>query len=155
MMVSNSIVMSYIVTTHMLCPMVQTRDTLITSMSVTTNRVFDILHFHFSHHLEHHLFPTMCSRYYPLVRQSLRRHLADHYIAPPHWRALLALFRTPRLYEGSHTLVDPLSGRRVEIPIVLASLRKTTPWLSGPEDIPVYSAGEADGCALASGGLNK
>jgi fatty acid desaturase len=87
MLVSNFIVMSYIVTTHMLCPMLSSRDTLKTSMGVTTNKVFDIVHFHFSHHLEHHLFPTMCSRYYPLVRQSLRRHLGEQYLAPPHNRA--------------------------------------------------------------------
>jgi fatty acid desaturase len=151
MMVSNFIVMSYIVTTHMLCPMVQSRDTLRTSMSVTTNKVFDILHFHFSHHVEHHIFPTMCSRYYPLVRQSLRRHFADHYIAPPHWRALLALFRTPRLYEGADTLADPFSGRRVHIPTVLASLGKTTPWLRDAAVVQIANAGEAEDCAQAAG----
>jgi fatty acid desaturase len=136
MMVSNFIVMSYIVTTHMLCPMVQSPDPLRTSMSVTTNKVFDVLHFHFSHHLEHHLFPAMCSRYYPLVRRCLRRHFADHYIAPSHGRALVALFLTPRLYDGAHTLADPFSGRRVEIPAVMAALRKTTPWLREAERSP-------------------
>lgn len=133
MIVSNFIVMSYIVTTHMLCPMVESRDTLRTSMSVTTNKLFDILHFHFSHHLEHHLFPAMCSRYYPLVRQSLRSHLADNYIAPPHWLALRELFRTPRLYAPGDTLVDPIRGRTVEITSVLASLQAATPWLRNTE----------------------
>jgi fatty acid desaturase len=122
MMVSNFIVMSYIVTTHMLCPMVPSRDTLRTSMGVTTNRLFDVLHFHFSHHLEHHLFPAMCSWYYPRVRESLRRHLGNAYLAPPHGRALRAIFATPRLYDRFHTLVDPFTGRRVAVTAVQAAL---------------------------------
>ncbi len=123
MLVANFVVMSYIVTTHMLCPVVPRRDTLSTSMGVITLRLLDLLHFHFSHHLEHHLFPTMCSRHYPLVRRSLRRHLGDRYLAPPHWRALVAVFRTPRLYDGSHTLVDPFSGRRVDLAGLATTLR--------------------------------
>lgn len=122
MMVSNFVVMSYIVTTHMLCPMVASRDTLRTSMGVTTNTILDVLHFHFSHHLEHHLFPAMCSWYYPLVRRSLRRHLGASYLAPPHWRALHAIFATPRLYDRFHTVVDPFTGRRLAIDEIQAAL---------------------------------
>lgn len=122
MMVSNFIVMSYIVTTHMLCPMVGSRDPLRTSMGVTTNRLFDVVHFHFSHHLEHHLFPAMCSWYYPRVRRSLRRHLGDAYLAPPHGQALRAIFGTPRLYAEFGTLVDPFTGRRVAVDDVQAAL---------------------------------
>ena len=123
MLVSNFVVMSYIVTNHMLCPMAPSRDTVRTTMGVTVHKILDVLHFHFSHHLEHHLFPAMCSRYYPLVRQSLRRHLGDCYLAPPHWRALLDVARTPRVYDGAQALVDPFTGRRVEIADVLATLR--------------------------------
>jgi fatty acid desaturase len=125
MMVANFIVMSYIVTTHMLCPMVEQRDTLVTSMGVTTWKLFDLLHFHFSHHLEHHLFPAMCSWYYPLVRRSLRRHLGAQYLAPPHWRALLAIFTTPRLYDRLHMLVEPFRDRRLAVEAVQASLART------------------------------
>src|SRR5262245_55686223 len=39
MLISNFIVMSYIVTTHMLCPLVERRDTLVTSMGVTTWKI--------------------------------------------------------------------------------------------------------------------
>ena len=122
MMVSNFVVMSYIVTTHMLCPMVASRDTLRTSMGVTTNRLFDVLHFHFSHHLEHHLFPAMCSWHYPRVRQSLRRHLGADYQAPAHGRALRAIFTTPRLYDRWETLVDPFTERRLAVDEVQAAL---------------------------------
>lgn len=122
MLVSNFVVMSYIVTTHMLCPMVPSRDTLRTSMSVTTWKALDVLHFHFSHHLEHHLFPAMCSWYYPRVRESLRRHLGADYLAPSHGRALRAIFTTPKLYDRFETLVDPFTGRQVAVDDVQAAL---------------------------------
>jgi fatty acid desaturase len=122
MLVSNFVVMSYIVTTHMLCPVVPSRDTLRTSMGVTTFKILDVPHFHFSHHLEHHLFPAMCSWYYPRVRRSLRRHLGPDYLAPSHWRALRAVFTTPRLYDRFHTLVDPFTGRRLAVEEVQAGL---------------------------------
>jgi fatty acid desaturase len=127
MLVSNFIVMSYIVTTHMLCPLVASRDTLRTSMGVTTLRILDVPHFHFSHHLEHHLFPAMCSWYYPRVRESLRRHLGPDYLAPPHWRALHTVFGTPRLYDGRTTLVDPFTDRRVALDEVQAQLAGAHP----------------------------
>lgn len=127
MFVANLVVTSYIVTTHMLCPLVERPDTLSTTMSVTTPRVVDILQFHFSHHVEHHLFPGMCSRYYPLVRQILRRHAGPRYLAPAHWRALRAIIATPRIYDGRDALIDPFSGRRIELERVLATLRRASP----------------------------
>jgi fatty acid desaturase len=125
MFVANIVVSSYILTTHMLCPMTTRPDTLATTMSVRTYRIIDILQFHFSHHIEHHLFPAMCSRYYPLVRQSLRRHLGDRYLAPPHWRALLSIVRTPRVYDGFQALIDPFTDRRIQVEDVLAALRRS------------------------------
>jgi fatty acid desaturase len=122
MLVTNFVVMSYIATTHMLSPMVARRDTLRTTMGVTTTRLLDLLHFHFSHHLEHHLFPAMCSWYYPRVRRRLRRHLGDRYLAPSHFEALRRVFLTPRLYAGLDTLFDPFSGRMVAIDEVRAAL---------------------------------
>jgi len=122
MLVANAVLMSYITTNHMLRPLTDARDTLSTTMSVTTARVLDRIHFNFSHHVEHHLFPAMCSCYYPLVRRSLRRHAGDRFLAPPHWWALYVLFRTPRYYDGARTLVEPHSGRRVALKDVEALL---------------------------------
>jgi fatty acid desaturase len=122
MLAANCVLMSYIATNHMLRPLVATRDTLSTTMSVTTGKLFDIIHFNFSHHVEHHLFPSMCSSYYPLVRQILRQHAADRYMAPPHWWALVVLFRTPHFYDDPRTLVEPFSGRRVAMADVEALL---------------------------------
>jgi fatty acid desaturase len=115
MLAANTVIMSYIVTNHLMRPLTDVQDTLSTTMSVSTPLILDKLHFHFSHHVEHHLFPSLCTKYAPLVRASLLRHARDRYIAPSHLRSLLVLHRTPRIYDGWQTLVNPSTGRRVAI----------------------------------------
>jgi fatty acid desaturase len=128
-MIANLGVMSYIVTNHMLRPLSSERDSLTTSMSVTAHPVLDWLHFHFSHHIEHHLFPAMASDAYPRVRACLRQRVGERYFAPPFSRALIAIFRTPRLYADAVTLVDPVSGTRRTLAAVERGLRGAPPEL--------------------------
>ena len=123
MLLANAIVMAYITTNHMLRSLTDAPDCLVTTMSVTTVRAIDTIHLHFSHHVEHHLFPAMSHRYYPLVRRSLRRHAAGRYLAPAHWRALLTLYQTPRHYATYDELINPLTGRRLPLSTVEARLR--------------------------------
>jgi fatty acid desaturase len=113
MLVANGIIMSYIVTNHLLRPLDDHADPLASSMSVSTHVWLDRIHFNFSHHVEHHLFPSMSSRFTPLVRGKLRRYASGRFLAPVHWKALLLIFRTPRIHDGRDTLLDPPSGRRV------------------------------------------
>ena len=123
MLTVNAVMMSYVVTNHMLRPLITDSDSLSTTMSVSTFRAFDVLFFNFSHHVEHHVFPSMSPRYYPLVRRSLYRHAPDRYLAPSHWKALVLVFRTPRLYADPTTLVAPESGRRIPLASVEAAIR--------------------------------
>jgi fatty acid desaturase len=123
MAMANFVIMSYVVTQHMLRPLADGADSLRTTMSVSTFRFLDLLFFNNSHHAEHHLFPSMSPRYYPLVRSHLYRQAADRYLAPSHWRALLLVFLTPRLYADSWTLVQPGSGHLVPILAVETALR--------------------------------
>jgi fatty acid desaturase len=123
MLTVNVVMMSYVVTNHMLRPLVTDSDSLRTTMSVSTFRVLDVLFFNFSHHVEHHVFPSMSPRYYPLVRRSLYRHAPDRYLAPSHWKALALVFRTPRLYADPTTLVAPEGGRRIPLARVEAAIR--------------------------------
>lgn len=84
----------------------------------------DPLHFHFSHHVEHHLFPKMGSDQAPKVRAWLQREMPDRYVCPSHARALAALYRTPRVYQDAHTLVDPLDrSRTVDVMALQGELR--------------------------------
>ncbi|HXJ80205.1 MAG TPA: fatty acid desaturase [Candidatus Methylomirabilis sp.] len=124
MLLANAIVMAYITTNHMLRPLTDVPECLVTTMSVTTFRAIDAIHLHFSHHIEHHLFPAMNHRYYPLVRQSLRRHAGERYLAPSHWLALVTLYQTPRHYVTYDELMNPLTGRRLPLATVEGRLRR-------------------------------
>jgi fatty acid desaturase len=124
--VANAVTMSYIATNHFMRPMGTSNNPLDSSMSVRTSAFLDRLHFHFSHHVEHHLFPTMSGRHTPLVRAWLRRHEPDRYVCPSHARALLFLYRTPRVYLDATTLVDPTRlpfGPRVDTRDLALALR--------------------------------
>jgi fatty acid desaturase len=124
MAVANFVVLAYVVTNHMLRPLTDKTDTLSTAMSVTTLRVLDHVHFHFSHHVEHHLFPAMPTSMAPYVRKALVELFGDRYLSPSHLRALLTIFRTPRIYAGPFELVEPFSGRRRDILDIEAELRR-------------------------------
>lgn len=123
MLTVNAVMISYVVSNHMLRSLADGPDSLSTTMSVTTFKAVDWLLFNFSHHVEHHLFPSMSPRYYPLVRRSLYRHAADRYLAPAHWRAILLVFRTPRLYADATTLVEPGTDHRVSIASIETALQ--------------------------------
>jgi fatty acid desaturase len=122
-MIANLGVMSYIATNHMLRPLSTEQDSLITSMSVTAHPLLDWVHFRFSHHIEHHLFPAMGSDCYPQVRECLRRQVGDRFFAPPFGAALAAIFRTPRMYADANTLIDLERGTRKSLADVELELR--------------------------------
>ncbi|MFI1452096.1 fatty acid desaturase (plasmid) [Streptomyces virginiae] len=124
MLIANFSLMCYIITNHMLRPLTETSDILNTTISVTTLRFLDFIHFNFSHHVEHHLFPGTPGSAYPQIRQSLRRIAGDQYLAPAHWWAFVLAFRTPKLYESPRVVVEPSSGRRVQLADVETQLRE-------------------------------
>jgi fatty acid desaturase len=110
-------VIFYIYTNHMLCPMTEINDPIINSTSLRVPRIFDLLHFNFSYHAEHHIFPGINSNYYPLVQELVQAHYPDraNYVLPAGeaWRLLLT---TPRYYKDPYTLMDWAGNRSVEIP---------------------------------------
>lgn len=118
MLTANFVLMSYIVTNHLLRPLGEKPSSIDGTMGVTTLGILDLVHFNFSHHIEHHLFPATSSRHYPKIRAILRELAGDRYIAPAHWWALYVLYRTPRVYDGYTELVEPVSGRRVTLATV-------------------------------------
>lgn len=113
-LVANFIVMSYIATNHLLNPLTPVNDPLANSLTVTKPRWMDVLHLNFSHHTEHHIFPSMNPKYAPKVKALAKELWPERYNEMPHWKALLTLWRTPRLYRENHELVDP--GRQLVYP---------------------------------------
>ena len=114
--VTNMIVMGYIATNHFMRPMTEKNDPVENSMSVNTLAVVDKMHFNFSHHVEHHLFPTMSGKHLPRVRAWMLDNHADRYVSPSHLRAIAYLYKTPRVFLDANTLIDPADPeRRVDI----------------------------------------
>jgi fatty acid desaturase len=107
LLIANFIVMAYISTNHRLNPLVPVNDPLANSLTVTVPKWVDFLHFNFSYHTEHHLFPGMSSKYYPLVKKHIKDMWPTSYHEMPMGQALKALFKTPRIYYKDKELIDP------------------------------------------------
>ncbi|MEE9534615.1 MAG: fatty acid desaturase [Acidimicrobiia bacterium] len=104
---ANFVVTSYIATNHFLRPQWPSNNPVENSMSVRVPDWIDRLHFRFSHHVEHHLFPTMCTKFTPQLRAWLQEHVGERYICPPYGRAVAFLYKTPRVYRDPNTLCNP------------------------------------------------
>jgi fatty acid desaturase len=111
-LIGNVIVISYILTNHSLSPHTDVNDPLVNSLSVTLPKLFEVLHLNFGLHVEHHLFPSMSSKYAPLVRDELVRQWPERYQSLPLMTAMLQLARTPRVYVSDTQLIDPLTGKQ-------------------------------------------
>ncbi|WP_114571313.1 fatty acid desaturase family protein [Exiguobacterium flavidum] len=111
LLIGNFIVMAYISTNHRLNPLVPVNDPLANSLTVTVPRWVDFLHFNFSYHTEHHLFPGMSSKYYPLVKARIKEMWPERYHEMPMAKAMIALYKTPRVYFDNTGLIDPKDGK--------------------------------------------
>ncbi len=108
LMIANFLVISYISTNHQLNPLTDLNDPLANSLSVNVPRWMDVIHFNFSHHVEHHIFPGMNPKFAPLVKAELRRQFPQQYQEMGFGHALAALWKTPRIYKDQKDLVDPI-----------------------------------------------
>lgn len=127
---ANTVVMAYILTNHSLSPLTESNDPLLNTLTVTTPRLFSVLHLDFGMHVEHHLFPAMSSRYAGRVRALLLRFWPERYQSMPLGSALRRLFSTPRVYKDAVTLVDPRSGRESPALLPAQALHPTPHTLS-------------------------
>lgn len=109
-LIGNFIVMAYIATNHLLNPLLEDDDPLAGSLTVRVPKLLNVVHSNFSLHTEHHIFPAMSAKYYPMVQKLIKQLWPDRYHEMSLWRALGVLWRTPRLYLDNVRLVDPRSG---------------------------------------------
>jgi fatty acid desaturase len=91
--ITSTVVASYVLTNHGLRPVDDGHDVLAASTTVTVPKVVDVLHANFSYHAEHHLFPTMNSKYYPLVADLFQKRYPDRYHRIPFLQAWAGLWR--------------------------------------------------------------
>jgi len=78
-LISSAVISVYFFTNHDLRPIGDAKDILAASTSVIVPEICNKLHSNFAYHTEHHLFPTMNPRFYPLVRELLREHFPDQF----------------------------------------------------------------------------
>ncbi len=78
-LLTSSILMSYIFTNHFLNPITKTSDPLLGTTTVQVPSVLNKLHFNFAYHTEHHLFPSMNSKFYPEVSTILKEKYPERY----------------------------------------------------------------------------
>ena len=70
---------SHVFTNHFLNLLGDGTDPVKATTSVIVPTWFDRLHFNFSYHTEHHLFPNMNSEYYPALSRILAEHFGREY----------------------------------------------------------------------------
>lgn len=110
--------MFYIYTNHMGCRMTSINDPLINSASLRVPKIFDLLHFNFSHHTEHHIFPSINSNYYPMVQELLQIHYPNQMNLIDAGEAWRLLMETPRHYQDQVTFTDSSGTMAVNCSIV-------------------------------------
>ena len=110
--------MFYIYTNHMGCRMTSINDPLINSASLRVPKIIDLLHFNFSHHTEHHIFPSINSNYYPMVQELLQIHYPDQMNLIDAGQAWRLLMETPRHYQDEVTFTDSSGTMAVNCSIV-------------------------------------
>ncbi|OCQ91143.1 fatty acid desaturase [Oscillatoriales cyanobacterium USR001] len=108
--------MFYIYTNHLICQMTSVNDPLINSLSIRVPKIFDVLHFNFSYHTEHHIFPSLNSDYYPLVQELIQIHYPNRMNLVDAGEAWQLLMKTPRHYKDEVTLTDSLGKLSVTCP---------------------------------------
>jgi fatty acid desaturase len=113
--VQNYGAMSYIATNHNLSPLTDENDPLANSVTVTNHPILEWLTLNFGYHVEHHLFPTVNGANIKAVHRELKKQFPDEYIAVPKWQAIKALYRTPRIYKNSKTLIHPITKQEAKI----------------------------------------
>ncbi|WP_445249401.1 fatty acid desaturase family protein [Microcoleus sp. OTE_8_concoct_300] len=110
--------MFYIYTNHMGCRMTSINDPLINSASLRVPKIIDLLHFNFSHHTEHHIFPSINSNYYPMVQELLQIHYPNQMNLIDAGQAWRLLMETPRHYQDQVTFTDSSGTMTVNCSIV-------------------------------------
>jgi fatty acid desaturase len=109
---------AYIYTNHLLCPLDESNDPLANTLSLRLPPLLDLLHFNFSHHVEHHIFPGLNSSHYPQVRQLLLQRYPDRYQLLEGRRAWRLLLATPRHYRDGGGVCSADGRRAMALPVL-------------------------------------
>ena len=126
MMLGNIIFMSFASSQHVFLPQAENNDPLDNSASVRMPAWIDFLTLNFSHHVEHHLFPSMSYVNTPFVRKWLRENMRGIYMEPSMIDTFRLVFNTPRLYASPEHLRYPEQeeGNAIDTGLIRETLRR-------------------------------
>jgi len=112
--ITSAVISAYILTQHGLRPVDDGHDVLAASTSVLVPKFVDVLHANFSYHAEHHLFPTMNSKHFPLVAKLFRERFPDRYHCIPFSEAWSGLWRNAIATRRRTAADATIAGRPAE-----------------------------------------
>jgi fatty acid desaturase len=118
-LIQNYGAMSYIATNHNISPLTDENDPLANSLTVTNHPILEYLTLNFGYHVEHHLYPTVNGAHIKAVHKVLKEKFPKDYKAVPKWQAIRALYRTPRIYKNTKTLIHPETKLEYKIADIL------------------------------------
>lgn len=140
-LIGNAVIQSYILTNHFLRPQTAINDPVDNSMSLKSLPLFDRLHFNFSHHVEHHLFPKLPMNNAPRLRQWFLDNMPERYVYPTHSTAIKYLYKTPKVYSDALTLID-VNKPDFEVDLIALN-KKLNADYKGPVSAPAIYSGSA------------
>ncbi|HEY9909943.1 MAG TPA: fatty acid desaturase [Thermosynechococcaceae cyanobacterium] len=111
-------VLFYVYTNHMGCRMTSLNDVLVNSLSIRVPKLFDRLHFNFSYHTEHHVFPGLNSDYYPAVQALLQTYYPERFNLMDAGKAWQLMLQTPRHYKDEDVFTDWSGNKSVACPVL-------------------------------------
>ncbi len=114
--ITSAVNAAYVMTNHGLKPVDDGHDALAASTTVLVPKFVDILHSNFSYHTEHHLFPTMNPKYYPLVAALLKEHYPNRYHCIPFSEAWSGLWLNTIASARRGAAEQPAATRQTDVP---------------------------------------
>ena len=101
----------YIITNHLNCSLLEEgmdnfENTLKTTVSLKIPKWIDFLHLHFSHHVEHHLFPAASHKLFPELREILLKDFEKDYKILSWSEAIRLILERPIFLVDKNTLAD-------------------------------------------------
>src|SRR6266536_535171 len=78
-LLTSAVLNVYIYTNHFLNTVNEDHDPVLGTTSVHVPTIINKIHFNFAYHTEHHLFPSMNSKYFPELSRILRKKYPDRY----------------------------------------------------------------------------
>jgi fatty acid desaturase len=115
LLVASITVSYYIQSNHFLRPQTDELDEVASSMDVDVPPIVDFFHSNFSAHTAHHLYPSVPSRHYKVIRRLVAEKYAGQYRHMGWFKAFWLNFRLPKLVLDGRFLVDRRGRIRAEL----------------------------------------